>query len=420
MARVDARFAAMRAPSYATIGAVQRALGADQALLSYVVAPWTDLFGYQRGGSWVIAVWRDGVFVAPLPDRQQIADQVDAFTGLVQRRDDLDVVPAGALGATLVSAVLDELPTSVRRLVVIADGALHRLPFAALRHRGHRLSDRYELTTAPSATLWLRWVGHAVAGTAERYLALADPTRANTGAAIDDATRGDAFDGANLAPLPGSRDEVAMMAAHLGASTVTRVGDDASELMLKNTDLGEFALLHFASHAIVDDLVPRRSGVVLAPGDAVQDGLLQLHEVVALDLNGQVVVLSSCESASGAFVGGEGVNGLSRAFLQAGAGVVVANLWRVRDDESAQMFDEFYRHLARGKSVAAALAATQRALSSAGVPAVAWAGVVVIGDGDLVLFPNAKNGPRDRFRHWYAGVIALLALGLLVCASRVA
>jgi CHAT domain-containing protein/tetratricopeptide (TPR) repeat protein len=418
MARVDARFASIRRPHYATLASVQDALGPDQAMLSYLVAPWTDLFGYQRGGSWVIAVWRDGVHVAPLPERRAVADLVDGFTGLVQRREPLGDTPASSVGDALLTAAVDALPATVRRLVVVADGALHRLPFAALSYRGRALAERFELSSAPSATLWLRWSSGDIASSGRGYLAYADPTRSTSSKPGAATTRGAAFDGSHLAALPGARAEVKKMAAHLGASTTTRMGDDASERTLKNTDMSRYALLHFASHAIVDDFVPRRTGVVLAPGAAIEDGLLQLHEVVDLGLDGQVVVLSSCESASGAFVGGEGVNGLSRAFLQAGAGVVVANLWRVRDDESAQLFDEFYRQLSRGKSVAGALAATQRRLARAGVPPVAWAGVVVIGNGDTVLFPDAQSGSRGRFRYWYAGLIALLLLGFLVCASR--
>lgn len=417
MARVDARFAAVRNPTYATLDALQDALEPDQAVLSYLVAPWTDVFGYDRGGSWVIAVWRDGVHVAALPGRQAVDDMVDGFTGMLQRRDAYVAEAAVAVAEALLGDTLDALPDDIRRLVVIADGAVHRLPFAALRHDGPALAERYELTAAPSATLWLRWSRHAARPADRQFLAFADPTRATATPAVDEPTRGAGFDGADLSPLPGARDEVAKMVAHLGARTVTRIGDEATEGVLKATPLDDYALLHFASHAIVDDFVPRRTGVVLAPGDRDEDGLLQLHEVVGLGLDGQLVVLSSCESASGAFIGGEGVNGLSRAFLQAGAGAVVANLWRVRDDESAQLFDEFYRQLSAGKTVSAALAQTQRHLARAGVPPVAWAGVVVIGDGDMVVMPGAKPA-RGRFRYWYAGVIALLLLGFLVCAGR--
>jgi hypothetical protein len=98
--------------------------------------------------------------------------------------------------------------------------------------------------------------------------------------------------------------------------------------------------------------------------------------------------------------------GLANAFFQAGARTVVAGLWAVRDRETARLIERFGRHLGKGESVASALALSRRASIRSGAPPAAWAGMVVLGDGDLVPFPGGRPGPGASNR-----------LGLIVAAS---
>lgn len=111
--------------------------------------------------------------------------------------------------------------------------------------------------------------------------------------------------------------------------------------------------------------------------------------------------------------------GLARAFFQAGAHTVVASLWPVRDDDGAALFDRFYAHLAEGRSIAASLRAAQRDRIDAGAPAYAWAGLVVLGDGDLVPLPGGRR-PSD-LRIWTLGAgaaLLLLAVAVLLWRRR--
>ncbi len=164
---------------------------------------------------------------------------------------------------------------------------------------------------------------------------------------------------------------------------------------------------------MTDEAHPERSGVLLAPGAASQDGLLQIREIVDLDLRGRVVVLSACSSNTGAVLRGEGVMSLARAFFQAGAHTVVASLWRLRDDEAAAFFARYYKHLGHGRSVAAAAQAAQRDLIAKGAPAAAWAGIVVLGDGDLVPLPGGRKGWNVPAWGWALAALALAALAFL-------
>src|SRR6185295_8936472 len=123
----------------------------------------------------------------------------------------------------------------------------------------------------------------------------------------------------------------------------------------------------------------------------------------------------------GEVLAGEGPLTLARSFLQAGARAVVGNLWEVRDDEAEALMGAFYRQLAQGRTVAAALAAARRERARAGAPLAAWAGTVVIGDGDATLAPGPASRPAagpGRAATAGAIVAGLLLLAVLVRRRR--
>jgi hypothetical protein len=195
----------------------------------------------------------------------------------------------------------------------------------------------------------------------------------------------------------------------LGRDSLLLTGEHASERYLKRAAVRDFSILHLAAHAVADEALPDRSAVLLASGASDEDGLLQLREVVNLRLDGSVVILSACDTASGELLKGEGVLGLGRAFLQADARAVIGNLWPLRDDEAAALVGDLARHLARGESVGAAMRAARRDRIAAGAPATAWAGMVVLGDGDVVPFPGGSSKIGIGWRR-AAGVVLLVAL----------
>jgi CHAT domain-containing protein len=382
----------------ALLPALQSSLAPDEALLSFQIGsdegPWGD-FG---GGSWLLVVTRDRVDVRRLRlDRVALRPAVRLFSGLFQRRDGSEARPAAGLYNDLLKEGLRDLPAGVRRLVIVPDDALHQLPFPALRPAAGDLplAYRYEITVVPSASLWLRWKSQRPAAAADPLLALADPVPlGGDGDGPAGAERAAIFgDPVRLGPLPHARREGRAAVRHLDAGSLVRMGDEASEGFFKKADLRRYSILHFATHAVIDEDHPDRSGVLLTAAPENEDGILQLREIVGLDLEGRIVVLSSCRSASGTVLRGEGVLGLARAFFQAGAHTVVASLWPLRDDDGAALFDRFYDHLGQGESVAAALHAAQRERAEEGAPAYAWAGLVVLGDGELVPLPGGRKQP---------------------------
>ncbi len=360
----------------------------------------------------VAVITRDTVELLDLPPRDEIEPLVDLFGGLFEARDGSDRTPAAGLYRALLAEALEGLPAEVEHLMLLPDGPLHRLAFAALRPSPDAppLVERYRISEIPSLGLWLRLRRSDPREHRNAALVLADPSLLARNDVAAPATARALSSAESFGRLPHAREEGEALVRRVGAGSELRVGDAATEAGLKAGDVEHFTILHLASHAVLDERFPERSAVLLAPGGPQEDGLLQSREIARLDLHGTLVVLASCRSASGTVVGGEGPVGLSHAFFQAGARVVVASLWRLRDDDAAEFFAGFYRHLGEGSSVAEAVRATQQERRKAGAPAAAWAGIVVLGDGELVPLPD--RGVAASLGWWSLGLVLLLALGL--------
>jgi CHAT domain-containing protein len=116
--------------------------------------------------------------------------------------------------------------------------------------------------------------------------------------------------------------------------------------------LADYRTIHFATHAFVDTRQPRLSGLVLSLVDedgSVQDGIVRLHEIYRLKLAAELVVLSACHSGLGKQIQGEGLIGLTRGFLYAGAARVVASFWKVDDEATAALMREFHRGMSSNR-----------------------------------------------------------------------
>jgi CHAT domain-containing protein len=255
------------------------------------------------------------------------------------------------------------LLSGVDRLVLVPHAELHYLPFAALLDAdGRFLVERFAIGVAPSASVWLALGDRPAPTPARDILALAPRPEA----------------------LPGTSREVdAVARLALGGASVLR-GSQASEEAFRRL-AGEYRVLHLATYGVLNTHNPLFSFVDLAPG-AEDDGRLEVHEVLGLDLTADLVVLSACQTAlgSGALADvpeGDDWVGLTRAFLHAGAARVLATLWAVEDRATADLMERFYERRGAGANDMTALADAQRQLL--GNPATAhpfyWAGMVLVG-----------------------------------------
>ena len=313
----------------------------------------------------------------------------------------------------MLAGALADLPSDVERLAIVSDGVLHRLPFEVLPggKSTQTLGERFEVSVVPSATLWLRLRSAQPSRSPGATLVLADP----------EVPRGTGIGDRPLEPLPWARREAAAIARilRLDAAAV-REGSGASERAVKDATGGAYGVLHLAAHARADGAFPERSAVFLAPGGGDEDGWLQSREIAALNLSGSLVVLSACESADGALLSGEGPLSLARAFFAAGASVVVATRWPLRDDDVAFFMERFYRELATGATVSGAIRRARNDAMTSGRPAALWAGVALLGDGSgrPIRTPVPPWHSTTLWRLTLAGAVLLFGIAAVRAARR--
>jgi CHAT domain-containing protein len=171
--------------------------------------------------------------------------------------------------------------------------------------------------------------------------------------------------GGAISRLPFSRAEAeAILSVAPKASSLRALDFNASRATATGSELSQYRMVHFATHGLLNRTHPELSGVVLALVDRQgepQNGFLQLHDVYNLDLPAELVVLSACQTGLGKAVWGEGLVGLTRGFMYAGARRVVASLWGVQDLATAELMKRFYRAMLGEKQMrpAEALRAAQ-------------------------------------------------------------
>jgi tetratricopeptide (TPR) repeat protein len=406
-------------PSFATLDALQAALGDDEVLLSFQVGIRETYEGEFGGSAWLVVLTRRGRSVYEIPDRAHFGPIVPMFAGLLAARLGIEGIPAARLYNEVFGGALEALPTGVTRLIVIPDGPLLQLPFEVLRPSPDAapIVSRYEIVMAPSATLWLHWRTSRAAPSARRALVLADPELGHPREPESSERQALLQQGLRAGPLPQARWESRAIERHLG-DVEALIGVNASETVLKAHDPQRYAVLHFAAHAVSDEAHPERSAVLLSAGGDGEDGLLQAREIQQLDLRGRIVVLSACETAAGPLLNGEGMLSLARAFFEAGARTVVGTRWPIRDQDAAVLFDRFYRQLAAGASLSESLARAQRDAIADRTLAAAWSGVILLGDGAARPFATAVVLPSAarRIAVPLAALLVLLASALFVAA----
>lgn len=382
----SAQVAGAAAPTLSS-AAVQAALSADDVLIEYVSSDQRLL---------AITVTHDRVAITPLPragTASDLAKRVDFFSTLVQENDEAGIAPAARrLYADLLAPALEGVAASAHTLIIAADGPLHRLPFDAL-DAPTPVVDRWDVVTVPSASILARD---------------AHQDRPSDTALIVSAP----LTSASLAPLPAAPAEAAAIRRRMRGEVAELSGAAATKAALQADDLQRFAVLHFASHAVVDQERPLRSSLMLAVDSTGGDGRWTAEEIYRAKLRAGLVVLSACSTAAGATTAGEGVMSLSRAFLYAGAGATLATLWDVADAPGPAFADALYRELANGKALGAASAEARRALRRQGAPPRAWAAYAVTGN------PAARIGisPRGTDRVATAGMAGLIALTFVIAA----
>jgi CHAT domain-containing protein/Flp pilus assembly protein TadD len=390
--------AALQYPRPLTLTATRRSLPSGTVLLSYSVgAARTHLFVVQPPGE---AGARDSglkVFTIDVT-RDQLQQAVATFANGLKTRPGADAgraladvrARASALYRQLVSPA-EGLIAPAARLLVVADGPLHGLPFGALVRddsvrEGYLMSWK-PITTVASMTVYAQV--HVKASAPARYssrisvAAFGDPLYPVAAVTVSDESRGDGVpdpvpgdaevidavrSGLKLERLSATRVEAQAIARLYRPQSVAYVGGDATEERAKQLPRAT-RVVHYAVHAMINNRFPLNSALAFTIPDRraakKENGLLQAWEILdQVRLDADLVTLSACETAVGQEAGGDGLLSLTRAFHHAGARTVLASLWRVDDQATSSLMQQFYARLRSGVSKDNALREAQRAMAS--------------------------------------------------------
>ena len=184
-----------------------------------------------------------------------------------------------------------------------------------------------------------------------------------------------------VAPLPFSEREVQEIGALFqkrGRPFGIQTRDEASETHFRQSG-GRAEIIHFATHAIIDEARPAQSRLLFSSENNKEDGVLHLNELYALQLQAELVVLSACDTGRGAVVSGEGVLGFCRAFRYAGAKRILVSAWQVADASTTTLMVDFYRELLDGKPYAQALRTARLKMMATGNRPRDWAPFILVG-----------------------------------------
>ncbi|KAA0940811.1 tetratricopeptide repeat protein [Streptomyces apricus] len=398
------QYAALSGLDHRTLAETRQAVDAGTTLLVHHV-------GVARSVLW--AVRHDGHVVVRVPlGEARLRELVDRAlagcrAGTPPGGDDHRA--AADLARALLDPVAGWIPPG-QRIIVIPEGPLLHLPWEILPLRDGLLADGHVVSYAPSATV----LGALRSSPARPDGGWSRPF-AGFGVTGSRAADGPADAGS---PLPGSR-EVELIAGDHGPGAVALTGTEVDREAVRRWSAGA-AVVHFATHGVLDDTEPMFSGLLLggptarkAPDadggpaepptgadsdaagvlDVADDDVMRVYEMFGLGLDAEVVVCSGCETALGRMHAGEGLLGMSRALFHAGARCLVVSLWPVPDTPTRRLMRAFHRHLRHGDSPAVALGAAKRQVRRShpqvyGSPWT-WAAFVVVGAGDAI---TARSG----------------------------
>lgn len=452
------RYAALTQPQPLGLSEIQRRLlDGDSLLLEYAL-------GDERSYCWVVK--RDEFIPIALPSRSEIEQAAGAFYQLISSDDSapgetsaerLDRIRASNqhLSRLLLGPIAGRLDR--KRILLSAEGILQLIPFQTLEDQQKAVAGNpmpmvagFEIVNEPSASALIQLLEETKdrAPQTKEIAVLADPVYSLTDSRSR-AARG--VKGAAAEPpksmielprtlrdLRGAGGEIPRLyASQKEANSILNfttpgggmmaTGFEASRNLAVSSILNQYRVVHFATHGVLNEEHPDLSGVVLSMVDRqghAQDGVLRLHDIYNLNLPVDLVVLSACSTAKGKEVKGEGLIGLTRGFMYAGAASVVASLWKVDDGATSALMTMFYKGLLQEKlSASEALRRAQLEMASQEQwrSPYFWAGFVI--QGKYAATEVFRDAPKQSAASAYSKKIlgiAAAAMGLVTAILLIA
>lgn len=404
-----------------------------------------------KNTSYVWVVTRNDIKVFDLPAAEVITNAVRVVYELLAaepNRDTDDQLKRAT--DDLAQKVLGPLQNQLtaRRLIVVADGALNYIPFQLLPGMANSqtpLVETYEIVNAPSASILgqLRHEKQQRQPKTKILAAFGDPVFQTNYAHFKNSASGavtaanaselgleqrnsrsievqaDSLDPAKIQPLIYSKFELNNLSEIAGPGSLIARDFDASRAVLERTDLSKYAILHFATHALLNTKNPENSGFYLSMLDRNgqrQPGFITMEDIYGLQAPVDLVVLSACRTGLGKDVRGEGLIGLTRGFMHAGASSVVASLWKVDDEATSELMKYFYTNMLRkGMRPAEALREAQNTLrqNPAWQTPHFWAGFTLQGEfKEPIRLPEPTGAPLAVQKAVGLALLLILLLGI--------
>jgi CHAT domain-containing protein/Tfp pilus assembly protein PilF len=401
-------YANLNYPSTATLAEAQKDL----------IDEGTVCFAYLLGkeNSYAFAVSKDGLKIFSLPKKEHIQQLVQQHLRSITDPA-TQTFPAGHELFELL--VKPGLLQNTKKIIIVPDDVLYLFPFETLMTEAagrEWLIKAYNIAYIPSLSSLRELLDRSRSDRSREprkdILAIGDPDYgageierpANAGLSSGQMTS--LGYSSRFPRLKYSGQEVREIASLFKPQKRdVLLRNQATEKKFKSENLSDYRILHFATHALIDDKKPARSAIVLSLGqDSSEDGFIQMREVFNLRLHADLVVLSACETGLGRLLRGEGIEGLNRAFFYAGASSVLFSLWAINDQASYQLLERFYVHLRSSNSIMGALRMAKLEMINSGVldHPYYWAGFIVTGEADKVIFP------RD-LRRWILATLSIAA-----------
>ncbi|MCX5832811.1 MAG: CHAT domain-containing protein [Deltaproteobacteria bacterium] len=372
-------YASIRYPEPVMAGNIP--LRANEVLLAYKVNPKNTYL-------WIMEKGKKPSAVKIAVSREELTRKVREFRSGLENLDQLEVYDpekGQALGRLLLEEALSRIDSD-KNIIITPDGVLNMVPFEALtvgktKNAIQYLGEKYKISYYPSASVMATMRQFKESPKLSKPLfALGDPVyedsdvrysrRKSDNIVVAAADQTPALNlrsalvrsGFSLPRLPETRDEVLEIGALFGYRADDpniKLDMDASKSELLKSDLGRYRFIHFATHGLLSGDIPyilEPALVLSQPGNRnPEDGFLKMSEILELKLNADAVVLSACKTALGKEIAGEGIVGLSRAFMLAGSKSVIVSLWSVESNSTAALMKSFYSNLKPGRSKEEAL-----------------------------------------------------------------
>ncbi len=326
-------------PPLTTLDKTQKLLDKRTAIISY---------GVMRDRLFIYLIKENSYRFIPIFDqpnlRANLITNVEAFRDAIISQEDNDKLLSASKELTelLIDPISIELE-GVEHLIVIPDGPLHLLPFEALMLNGRYLIEHFAIKYIPSVSV-LNIIDERPPVDFKRSLVGLASTGFESG---DDLTV--ASSQAAFFTLPYTLAEIDSIKTSFLEPMVLK-NEQVTEAAFKALDLSEYRFMHFATHGNINESAPEQSGLILSKKTETEtlfgeDGYLNAREISQLDINANLVVLSACNTGVGRIINGEGVMGLQRSFLAAGASSVMVSLWNIFDRSTPIFMNKFYKNL---------------------------------------------------------------------------